>query len=102
MLPQDQLGDEFRSPLRLDMLQDVNFLGNVIHCLFISFVPEVAFFPPKTLLLDAAAEAASKDPCAIVLGEAVPEFTTLNDGTFKVLIGLFAVVNRRFILVTLR
>ena len=67
MLPKNQLSHEFGRSLGLDMLQDVNLLGQVFDSFFISFVPEVSLLPPKTVLFYTTAEATAKDPSTIVL-----------------------------------
>ena len=102
MLPQNQLGHELGRPLRLDVLQDVNLFGKVLHRLLISLIPKVPLLPPEALLFNATAEATTEDPSAIVLREAIPEFASLDDGALEGLVRLFAVFDGRFVLVALR
>ena len=102
MLTQDQLGDEFRRSLRGHMLQDVNFLIQPLNSLLVALVTEVPILPPQTFLLHEAAEATLEHPSAVVLRESIEELATLDDSALHLLIGLLAIVDGGFILVTLR
>ena len=102
MLSKNQLGHELRRSLRLDVLQDVNLFCKVLHSLLISLVPKVPFLPPQALLLNTTAEATAQDPGAIVLREAIPEFTAFNNGSLKCLMRLFAIVDGGLVLIALR
>ena len=62
------------------MLQDVNLFRKVLHSLLISLVPKVPLLPPQAFLFDTTAEATAEDPSAIVLREAIPEFTAFDNG----------------------
>lgn len=102
MLPQNQLGDEFRGSLVPNMLQDVDFFFEVLHSLFVALVSEVPVFPPTTILALGAADEAAQKPRTEVFGVSVPKFTALNDGAFEGLMCILSVVNGRFVFVALR
>ena len=80
VFPPGEFGGEFRDSLSLNVLQDVDVLGETLHRLFIPVILKLAPFPPVGFFLDEAATAVFQDPRHDVLVVRIVELALLNDG----------------------
>ena len=94
MLSKNQLLEECRCSLILNVLQNVNFLVHALHCLVVAFIFEYALLVPEAILSKAAAAAGKEEPSCPVLRKEVVKFATRAHCLLKLIGSLLPVINR--------